>query len=495
MRSMTLVLGAALLLLFANGRHTIPMAAWLAPLVLLRFVRAQKTGRGLLVAWIVLSATWAFQFRGMAPLPGIWYYVLAASYGLVLVIPFIADRILAPRIGGFAGTLVLPCAWVAVEFAVAGLVPYGSWGSAAYSQHESLVLLQLVSVTGIYGVSFLIAWTAAIGNRLLDANWNLREVRRGAAVSVSVVVAVLFFGGARLVLFPPSAETVRVASLSAAEIDLFPTQEFAMRALNGQLTAEETEEVRRRGGAINDDLLERAEREARAGARIVFFGEANAFSFKEDESELIRRGMALARASSIYLGLAVATWNGEAEKPLENKVVLIDPTGAVRWEFWKAIPVPGAEAAISALDDGLIDVADTPYGKIGGAICFDMDFPNLLEQAGQQQADLMLVPSNDWREIDPWHSHMARLRAVEQGFNMVRHTSHGLSLAADYQGRVLSSMDHYTTTDRVLISQVPTSGTRTVYARIGDTFAWLCVAGLLVVAATGVRSSRSPVVS
>jgi apolipoprotein N-acyltransferase len=191
MRSIGLVFGAALLFLFANGRHTIPVAAWLAPLVLLRFVRAQKTGRGLLVAWVVLSAAWAFQFRGMAPLPGVWYYLLAASYGLVLVGPFIADRILAPRIGGFTGTLVLPCAWVAVEFAVAGLAPYGSWGSAAYSQHESLVLLQLVSVTGIYGVSFLIAWSAAVGSWLLDADWNRRDVRTGAAVFASVVVAVL----------------------------------------------------------------------------------------------------------------------------------------------------------------------------------------------------------------------------------------------------------------------------------------------------------------
>jgi apolipoprotein N-acyltransferase len=169
---------------------------------------------------------------------------------------------------------------------------------------------------------------------------------------------------------------------------------------------------------------------------------------------------------------------------------LIDPEGVTRWEFWKAIPVPGMEAAISALDDGRIDVADTPHGKVGGAICFDMDFPNLLEQAGEQAADLMLVPSNDWRQIDPWHSHMARLRAVEQGFNMVRHTSNGLSLAADYHGRVLSSMDHYTTTDRVLISQVPTSGTRTVYSRIGDTFAWLCVTGLVAASLIAVRSAR-----
>jgi hypothetical protein len=72
-RSITFLLTATVLLLFANGRHTIPIAAWLAPLVLLRFVRATRPGRGLLVAWLVLSATWAFQFRGMAPLPGVWY--------------------------------------------------------------------------------------------------------------------------------------------------------------------------------------------------------------------------------------------------------------------------------------------------------------------------------------------------------------------------------------------------------------------------------------
>jgi len=80
---------------------------------------------------------------------------------------------------------------------------------------------------------------------------------------------------------------------------------------------------------------------------------------------------------------------------------------------------------------------------------------------------------------------MARFRAIEQGFNLVRHASNGLSIATDYQGRVLSRMDHFTTADRVLISEVPTRGVDTVYSRIGDLFAWLCIAaslGLIVLA-------------
>jgi apolipoprotein N-acyltransferase len=116
-----------------------------------------------------------------------------------------------------------------------------------------------------------------------------------------------------------------------------------------------------------------------------------------------------------------------------------------------------------------------------------MDFPGHLKQAGRRNADIMLVPSNDWREIDPWHSHMARFRAIEQGFNMVRHVSNGLSLASDYQGRVLASMDHFATDQREMVAMVPTRGVRTLYSLIGDLFAWVCVAGL---AATVVLSRR-----
>jgi apolipoprotein N-acyltransferase len=85
---------------------------------------------------------------------------------------------------------------------------------------------------------------------------------------------------------------------------------------------------------------------------------------------------------------------------------------------------------------------------------------------------------------------MASFRAIEQGFNLVRHTSQGLSAAFDYQGRQLASMDHYLTTDRVLVAQVPTRGTRTVYAFLGDWFAWACLAGLAGVVTLGIKSRR-----
>lgn len=93
----------------------------------------------------------------------------------------------------------------------------------------------------------------------------------------------------------------------------------------------------------------------------------------------------------------------------------------------------------------------------------------------------MLVPANDWKEITPYHANMSKLRAIENGFSMVRCTGRGLSLAVDYKGNVLSQLDYYKTKENIMISDVPIKGTKTIYAKMGDWFVWVCIIGLLFI--------------
>jgi apolipoprotein N-acyltransferase len=172
------------------------------------------------------------------------------------------------------------------------------------------------------------------------------------------------------------------------------------------------------------------------------WGEGNALVLMENEDDLVQRCEMLAKANGICLGMTLASWHLDTTPHMENKIVLIQPDGARAWEFFKARPVPGREAAISISGNGKMRVLDTPYGRISAAICFDADFPRLIAQAGRSKTDILLVPSNDWKAIDPWHTRMASFRAIEQGFNLVRHTSPGLSAAFDYEGHELASMDH-----------------------------------------------------
>jgi apolipoprotein N-acyltransferase len=474
---------AAALLLFANGRNTVPVVAWLAPVFLLRFLRGGRAWR-LAAAWLVAIAAWAFQFRGMVPAPQPFLAAVWVAYGAALLLPFGADRLLAGRVGGFRSTLVFPAAAMGFDYLVS-LSPYGSWGSPAYTQYGDLPLMQLASITGIYGITFLIAWFASVVNWAWEHEFAWRRVRRGVLGYAAAFVAVMTFGSVRLMV-PPSGPTVRVASLTQADIPTFDNGDVERRAATGRLTEAEIEQLRDRSRRVDDDLLQRAAREADAGARIVFWGEGNSYVLPGSEPWLMARAASLARDKQIYLGLGNVVWHYGQPRPLENTFVLVDPAGRVAWRFLKAHPVPGGESSISFTSDGLLKFADTPFGRMTGVICFDADSVQLLHQAGAGRADLLLVPSNDWRAIDPWHTRMAVFRAVEQGVNMVRHTSRGLSVAVDYQGRVRGAMDHYETTgNRALVAEVPTRGVRTVYSRVGDLFSWLALAGLLGFAVFG----------
>jgi apolipoprotein N-acyltransferase len=65
-------------------------------------------------------------------------------------------------------------------------------------------------------------------------------------------------------------------------------------------------------------------------------------------------------------------------------------------------------------------VADTI--TMSGALCYDYDFPALAAQHGSLGVDLVALPSSDWRGIDPIHTQMAAVRAIEQGVSIVRST-------------------------------------------------------------------------
>jgi apolipoprotein N-acyltransferase len=153
--SVAVFLAAAALLPFANGGHSIAVAAFLAPLLLLRFTRTQRPIVGLLTTLVAQSIAFAIQLRGMIPVPGVIHTVIVMIYASALTAPYVADRLIAHRLRGWFATLVFPCAWASTDYLLS-LSPYGSWGAVGYSLYGNLPLLQLLAVTGLWGLTFLI---------------------------------------------------------------------------------------------------------------------------------------------------------------------------------------------------------------------------------------------------------------------------------------------------------------------------------------------------
>src|SRR5262249_7401719 len=151
------------------------------------------------------------------PFPAPVYAVVMLFYGFGFTLPYLVDRRLHRRFAPALASLVFPSCWAAVEFLMSR-GPFGSWFAAPYSQGGNLPLLQLLSVTGLWGVTFLIGWTAAAGNALVDSRIAGRSVPAAARACAAAVAAAFLAGGVRLAAFPPSSPTVRVASLSKPDL-------------------------------------------------------------------------------------------------------------------------------------------------------------------------------------------------------------------------------------------------------------------------------------
>ncbi len=452
--------------LFGNGKWIIPLAAWLWPIFMLRFIRTQKLSKGLIVATVVFILEVIISWHGALRAPFPLFIIMAVIIGIITMLPFLLDGLIVPRFQGLLSTIVLPLAWTTVDYVVS-FGPYSNWGSMAFTQYGNLPLMQVVSVTGIYGIVFLIIWFAAVVNWAWEHEFVWREIRSVACLYACILALVLILGGSRLAFFPPESKTIRVASITTPDLKSQSIESRKFPPLEKTIN-------------VMENYSEQA---ARAGAKIVFWQEYGALLGKNDKGTFIDRGCMLAIKEKIYLILGMGVLRPEPGVPGENKIILIDPSGKVMWKYWKHHPAPEKESPTRVQGKGDIPVLNTPLGKIASVICFDLDFPNYIRQAGKAGIDIMLVPSFDWREITPLHTHMAVFRAIENGFSMIRCTGDGLSMAVDYQGRTVSALNYFNSDEHVMISDVPSKGVTTIYPQIGDLFAWLCCTCFIIIIA------------
>jgi apolipoprotein N-acyltransferase len=141
-------------------------------------------------------------------------------------------------------------------------------------------------------------------------------------------------------------------------------QPHFLRALEPDLSAEDRNKLSLSFARILDYFLEATRREARAGAKIVVWPEANAMVFQDSEAALLTRAQQLAREEEIHLLIGAGVVYPGTAQPFENKAVLIDPAGIIALSYVKAIPVPGFEARLSRRGKRQILTADSPYGNL-----------------------------------------------------------------------------------------------------------------------------------
>ena len=230
-------------------------------------------------------------------------------------------------------------------------------------------------------------------------------------------------------------------------------------------------------GAQFDDvslakLEPRIEALAREGARLIVTPEA-AFRVAERNAWRAQIG-ALAARHRVWLALGY--FDGERNL---NCIDWVAPDGEVRARYLKTHLVPVYETYTRG-NGGRAEI-EIGGAKVGGVICQDDNFSDIARGYGRNGAQLMTIPTNDWRGVQHFHLTSTLWRALEMRYAVARATSDGISVIVSARGEALERADHFEVGWQTLIADVPLgSGRATLYARWGDWFAVACGVAALV---------------
>jgi apolipoprotein N-acyltransferase len=240
-----------------------------------------------------------------------------------------------------------------------------------------------------------------------------------------------------------------------------------------------------------------------ARPRLVFWPEG-ALTFHLEQEPVYRETIARVLAEGRAELVAGGPWGVPGDPPLyTNSVFVLDPQGRVRGRYDKQVLVPFAEYTPNGAFDLVRRSFDrvrvysrgtrseplpTAAGLAGIAVCNEIMLPELVRRRVLDGAELLVNPSNDtWISERNWSRlifHMALVRAIEQRRYLVRASTSGPSAIVDPWGRVQIRSEP---ASRAMIAgRVRPRLDRTLYARLGDSFALLCVAGTAV----GVKAVR-----
>ncbi len=356
--------------------------------------------------------------------------------------------------------------WVGVDLIRSFLPIAGTWGFIAYTMYTQTWLIQPVSIFSIYGLNVMIVLInyalglGALG--LYDHYWPPEHAERSP--SPRLIRRWLIGAGTTLagwiilslvLLRPASTPTVRVAAVQP--------QASVIQAAFGNM--EEKVEV------LHAQMIAQTREAAEQGAKVIVWPEGAMPFDPQEEDQLGLRDLAAETGAYLAVGYVVVLDEG-----LRNEATVINPQGAFLGVFGKDHPVTfGGETSLTR---GTYPVYDTPLGKLGTIICYDLDFTDTARKLARKGAQLIAVPSNDWSAIT--HSHYTHVifRAIENRVAMVKADAGYDSAIIDPYGRILALATEPQGGTATLVADVPLGQANVLAIHLGDWVGWIMLVAM-----------------
>jgi apolipoprotein N-acyltransferase len=449
----------AALLLAGNGMNPIWPLMWLAFIPVLVFA-AETTSWLLAAAAAALSIflgslTMLYYLHIILRIPITAWLIPFSIASLLFAAGVLLFRALLHRGAAFSALIALPAFWSVVEYLASFAPANGTAGSLAYTQQRFLPILQVASLTGPSGITFLLLlFPTAIATALYLRRRSRPHATLVLVSTFTILVTAILFGAIRLAA-PTSTQTIKVGLLDTDTV-VFAKQPSDMQNLT-QTYADQAESL------------------AQQGATVIVMPEKTGLLLSSNTKTIdpILQSVANRTGATLVIGMLHVV-----PPDAFNEARIYTPHQPIT-TYDKQHMLPPFE---SDLKPGTsLALLSKPAAPIGVAICKDMDFIHPALDYGRAGIDLLLDPAWDFNIDRTWHGHIAIMRGVEGGYAIAHAAKYGFLTVTDDRGRILGETTTNTAPFASLLVNVPLRHDRTVFDRFGTWFPKL--AALLLLAA------------
>ena len=134
---------------------------------------------------------------------------------------------------------------------------------------------------------------------------------------------------------------------------------------------------------------------------------------------------------------------------------VVGTNGEVVFQQVKCVPIQFFKDGLPANEQ---KVWNSPWGKIGLCVCYDLSYTRVTDELVRQGAQLLIAPTMD---VEEWgrhehelHARVAPVRAAEYGIPIFRLASSGISQAVTWDGKVIAQAP-FPGSDDIIAAELP----------------------------------------
>lgn len=425
---------------------------WVAPVPVLYvsfYLKGWQAFVVAFVAYLIGRLSWLPYLLSVIPAP--LAIVFTVLLPLIFALLAVATRRVTLATSHWAAVFTLPVLVTSVEYLTFLFSRDGTIISIAYTQCNFLQIVQVASVTGIQGITFL-ATLVPSAIALIAYRYKLgRSIRPLAYTTAAILCVALVFGQVRLM---------------GGTTDVTPTSTVGMASIDESVYKNTLEPNSSKEIAIAGLYINEVSMLANNGAQVLVLPE-KALIVNDSTAALILQMFAdTAKARQVYIVVGVTKIK---KGYYENNAWVISDEGKLVTDYQKVNLFEG-EAMEGFKPGNAIGLLQRNNQTEGVAICKDLDFQQYIHRYAKAKSGVLYVPGWDFVR-DGWlHSRMAMMRSVEGGYGMVRNAREGRLTISDYRGQVLYEARSEAKTTTELTGKFSSYHHTTIYSIFGDWF-------------------------